>query len=187
MAVPLDYLRISPQEYLEREAASTERLEYTHGQMFPREGPSEAHNMIIANLASALLYHLRGSACEVFLADTKVHLVCEGEDRFYYPDVLVTCVKDPGKVVKRRPGLIIEVLSPTSERIDRVEKFFAYRAAESLEELVLVTEDERRAEVYRRARGWAMEVFQGEAALRLDSVGLEVGLDEVYDDVELPA
>lgn len=187
MAVPVANLRISPQQYLEREAESRERHEYTHGLMFPKEDPSEAHNMLIANLASALLYHLRGSPCEVFLTDTKVQAKDGDDERYYYPDVLVTCTKDPGKEFKRKPTLVIEVLSPATERTDRVEKFTAYRAMETLEELCLVAQDERRVEIYRRARNWDPEIYQAQDLFRLDSVELELELEEVYDDVDLPA
>lgn len=92
----------------------------------------------------------------------------------------VSC--DPGdreRYYRERPCLVIEVLSPHTERLDRFEKSLFYRQLDSLEEYVLVAQDYRQLEVLRRAEQWqAAKYTQGTVALQ--SVDLSVTLDEIY-------
>jgi Uma2 family endonuclease len=84
------------------------------------------------------------------MADMKVYLKIAGEDVFYYPDLLVSCdPEDNEKYYRTRPCLIVEVLSPTTERIDRREKFMAYTSLPSLQEYILIAQD-RQAVIYMR-------------------------------------
>jgi len=141
-------LYISVAEYLASEKDSPVRHEYVDGQMYAMAGASDRHNRLALNLASRLNDHLNGGPCEVFIAAMKVivdPLV------YYYPDVVVTC--DPlggDPYVRTQPHLILEVVSPSTERIDRHEKLFAYRRVPSLREYVLVLQDRMQVEVYRR-------------------------------------
>jgi len=79
-----------------------------------------------------------------------------------------------------RPKLIIEVLSHSTERDDRSDKFYAYRKLASLEEYVLVTQDDQRAEVYRRSNGWDATVCGPEDMVRLESVGADLAVAAIY-------
>jgi Uma2 family endonuclease len=92
-------------------------------------GASWAHNVIALNIASALRTRLRGSAGQVFINDFKVRLEVGGDELFYYPDIVVCC--HPNSIEKyflRSPTLVVEVLSPNTEAIDRREKHQNYRA-----------------------------------------------------------
>ena len=75
----------------------------------------------------------------------------EAADAFYYPDVFVTCdPRDTEPYFKRFPCLIVEVLSPSTEAVDRREKLRHYRMLETLKEYMLVSIEERKVEIFRR-------------------------------------
>jgi len=159
-------LRLTEEEYLENERHSDVRHEYLAGLVYAMAGASDRHNRIALNLASRLNDHLNGGPCEVFIADMKVTV---DPLVYYYPDVVVTC-DPPGSdpYVRTQPHLIIEVVSPSTERIDRHEKLFAYRRVSSVQEYVLVLQDRMQVEVYRRQSEdeWSREIFiQSEALL----------------------
>lgn len=175
---------LSVADYLEDELHSQVRHEYVAGRVFAMAGASEAHNLIAGNLYTALRAHLRGGGCRTFMPDMKVRV--EKTQAFYYPDVLVTCdPEDTEQYHKSRPCLIIEVLSPATETIDRREKLLAYQALDSLKEYVLVTQDRTQIEVYRRdgAGGWWVDTYIGGEGIHLQSVGVTLPITSVYEDV----
>jgi Uma2 family endonuclease len=105
---------------------------------------------------------------------------------FYYPDVIVSCdSQDQERFFLNYPCLIIEVLSPSTELTDRREKLVNYRTLESLQEYVLISQDEIKVEVYRQdAQGnWFLEVLGKDDELRLDSISLNLTMAEIYEDV----
>jgi Uma2 family endonuclease len=150
-------------------------------------GGSEAHNAISLNLASALRAHFKGHPCRVFMADMKLRLTIAEEDIFYYPDVLVTCDPlDNEAYFKTRPVVIVEVMSPSTERLDRREKFLSYQQLPSLEEYVLVDQEKMHVTVFRRSSDWKPEHLQsGGDFLRLPSVSFHLPLTALYEDVRL--
>ena len=100
----------------------------------------------------------------------------------YYPDVLVTCDEsDDDTYVKRKPRLILEVLSDSTEAIDRGEKLRNYLKLTSLQGYVLVSQNEPRLEMFRREEnGWRYEVKEAGEALTLPCLGLTLNVDELY-------
>ena len=146
-------------------------------------GTTVKHNRISLNLALALKQHLHGHPCETFIADLKVHAAAA--NAFYYPDLLVRCQEQPladDVRVIDDPTLIIEVLSPSTEGIDRREKLRAYRTLPSLKEYALVTQDECKLELYRR-RGdiaWDIITFEPGDAVEFASVELQLPIADVY-------
>lgn len=100
-------------------------------------GASVRHNVIALNLASALRNHLRGTPCRALMEGVKLRL--RKERSIFYPDVMVTCEArllelDAEAQIVEEPLLVIEVLSPSTEGIDRREKLRAYRTLPSLKE-----------------------------------------------------
>lgn len=180
-----DYL--SSEEYLAIEEKSEVRHEYVAGQIFAMSGASDFHNLISGNLFTRLRSHLRGTSCHVYQSGMKVRI--EDNDSFYYPDVFVTCEQASAKTYfKKEPGLIIEVLSPNTELIDRREKLAAYFKLPSLREYVLVSQDERRVEIYRRTGDgkWELEILGPDNELKLESLphgAFTLTMDEIYEDV----
>ena len=178
-------LETSVEDYLQGELVSDIKHEYINGDVYAMVGAKRAHNMIAGNLFAALHNHLRGSPCLVFGSDMKVYIKTQTEDCFYYPDLQVTCsVDDKEESYNTQPKLIIEVLSDSTERRDRADKFYRYRKLTSLEEYVLVAQDIQRVEIYRRANAWDLELFGENECFCFDSVGLTLTVTEVYEGVE---
>ena len=176
---------IGIEEYLRGEQESEVRHNYVDGQVFARAESSDKHNLIAGNILGLLWQHTRTSACRVYQSDMKARVQ---DTLFYYPDVMVVCESADDEVYfKRRPCLIVEVLSPATEVNDRGAKFDQYRQLPSLETYVLLHQDRPRAELYRRAEAgrWLYEVREGEDALPLSCPKVDLSLTEVYQGVPL--
>ena len=187
MASIVPVLRLTEKEYLDEEKMSEVRHEYLGGMVYAMSGASEAHNLITLTLASRLRAHLRGKGCKVFMAEMKVRIEASGF--YYYPDVMVTCdPSDDGTYFKTKPTLIIEVTSPSTAVTDRREKALAYQGIASLREYVIVSQSEASIQLYKRdaAGRWWIVSHGLENMLELESIGLNIPLTEIYEDVQFP-
>lgn len=185
MGIPQIKDFITVDEYIEGEQVSEIRHEYIGGRVFAMSGGSEAHNMISLNLASALRERLRGKPCKVFMADMKLRLNIAEDDIFYYPDLLVSCdPADDAKYYKTMPTALVEVLSPSTERLDRREKFLSYQRLPSLKEYVLISQESMRVTLFRQQHEWKPEHFTApDELLSLPSLDFEQSLAAIYEDV----
>ncbi len=187
-ALPLTIL--TPEEYLEIERQAECKSEYYRGHMYAMAGASPAHGVIVWNLGGELRIALRGSGCRGTPSDLRVRVSPEG--LYTYPDIVVYCGKarfaDDRKDTLVNPTLIVEVLSPTTEARDRGFKFAQYRKLESLREYILVSQTEPRVEVFRPSSGPGEWIFVEAAGLdavcRLESIGCEIPLSEIYSGVD---
>ena len=177
---------ITIEEYFRLEETSEIRHEYVDGEVFAMAGAREEHNFITGNIYSLLRSHLRGTPCRTFASDMKVKVKVQKADIFYYPDVLVTCdSNDNERYFKTSPKLIVEVLSNSTKTIDKREKRLNYQNIESLQEYVLVSQDEVKVEVYRKDNqdNWSIKTLGKDDELRLDSIDLTLTMTEIYEDV----
>ena len=174
---------VSEEDYLAGEASSDVRHEYLGGLVYAMAGETRTHKTICLNLISTLRQPLRGGPCRLYASDIRVNLNLRDDSYYYYPDLVVTCdSRDNYPRFVHHPKLILEVLSESTQRVDRREKFFAYTSLPSLEEYVLVTQAVPEVTMFRRSASWKAEtVIGGEANLRLDSVGLSLPLATVYE------
>ena len=181
MSVIRKNVMVSVDDYLESEEYSQTKHEYVLGQVYAMVGISRAHNRLARRLASRLLAKLDGTGCQVFISDMKVRI----GDIFYYPDVVVTCSKtDSNPHFSTEPVLIVEVLSPTTQASDRLDKRLAYQTLDSLKEYVLVSQEERGVQVYRRSgEDWDLEIYTAAESVRLESVDFTISMDELYHQV----
>ena len=176
---------ISPEVYLEGEKLSQVKHEYVAGHLYAMAGASAAHNRIAGNFYTMLRARLSGGPCAVFMSDLKLHV--KATQTYYYPDVVVSCDQDdiePGSYVISNPTLNVEVLSPSTERIDREEKLRNYQRLESLKEFVLVTQNAIEVSVYRRDPiAWQLRTFTAREILELASVDVRIPVEQVYEGV----
>jgi Uma2 family endonuclease len=177
---------ISAEEYLEGEKAAETRHEFVGGHVYAMAGASEEHNIIVGNIFASLHAHLRGKACRAFMSDMKVRLAVSATDLFYYPDLMVACdARDTDRYFKRYPKVLIEVLSPDTERTDRREKFLSYTQLETLEEYVLVAQETTEVTVFRRSNRWQPDLAnKPDQQLRLASIDFALPLSAVYVGVK---
>ncbi|MDY0091783.1 MAG: Uma2 family endonuclease [Candidatus Vecturithrix sp.] len=178
------YAYISEEDYLQGEEYSDVRHEYIDGHVYAMAGASDKHNQITLNAGTFFNTHLPDE-CKVFVADMKVRVQLQRSVRFYYPDAVVSCAEnDNATYYRTQPCLIVEVLSKATERQDRGEKFWNYQQIPSLQEYLLLKQDVKEAVLFRRLTGWQPEVYR-EGNIRLDSVGLDMPLDDLYRRVQL--
>ena len=177
--------KISVEDYLEREKISVDKHEYIEGEVYAMAGTSDVHNLIAGDLYALLVNHLRGSRCQPFFGEIKVRVT---EKVYYYPDVLVSCEQNPeDPYFRNQPILIIEVTSPSTERIDRSEKLLYYLQMPSLQEYVIVDQQKMNVEVHRRqANGrWITYIFnENDDVVELASVELSIPLPDLYRRVQ---
>ncbi|WP_445599404.1 Uma2 family endonuclease [Azospirillum sp. A39] len=171
---------IPPEDYLALERAAHVRHEYVDGEIFAMVGASRRHATLVGNVFSAVRPAAKERGCEAYVSDVKVRVAAA--NAYYYPDVVVTCeTSDADEYVVHAPAVIIEVLSPTTESVDRREKRANYQTLPSLREYLLVAQDERRVDLYRReGDGWSREVVT-DGEIQLASLGLTLALDTVYE------
>jgi Uma2 family endonuclease len=161
-------LRISVDDYLAAEDGAEIRHEYIDGELYAMTGASRSHGLIIGNIHAFLRPLLRGTPCQLFTNDMKVRLRIADQDIFYYPDLVLSCdADDHATYYCTATCLLVEVLSDSTARIDRREKFLAYQTIPSLQEYLLIEQNSRAVEMHRRAQGWAMERIT-EGSVRLD-------------------
>ena len=179
---------ISIEDYLEGEQHTDTKHEYLAGQVVAMGGASDKHGLIAGSLYAALLPAARRKGCQLFIADMKVCVNHDSDSYFYYPDLLLSCQPDDRESAyyRRHPCLLVEVLSPSTERIDSREKLLAYRLLPSLREYLLLRQDRVQADVYQRGDEgrWEHHTFtQPDDVLALRCLDAAVSLRDVYADV----
>ncbi|MEO2091810.1 MAG: Uma2 family endonuclease [Gemmataceae bacterium] len=183
--------KLTPAEYLAIEQAAEFKSEFFNGEMFAMAGASRPHNTVVMNLGGEIHARLKGGPCRPYTQDQRVLIDRTG--LYTYPDLLIVC----GEVVTAaddadtitNPRVVVEVLSPSTERYDRTTKFRHYQQLPSVQEYILVSQSEPLCERFtRQADGsWALVSFVGlNAVLALTSVPVQVPLADIYAGVEFP-
>ncbi len=175
--------KISVKDYLEDEKSNEIKHEYIYGEVFAMAGTSDRHNRIAGNIFSKIDAHLADSDCETFIESVKLKADAQ---TFYYPDVMVACDKSPESAYYREePILIIEILSPTTERTDRNEKLIVYKNIPTSQEYVIVWQKKKCVEIHRRQTdGTWLTYFYTESdndeEIELQSINLKITMQEIY-------
>jgi Uma2 family endonuclease len=142
----------SVEEYLAVERESTARHEYIAGKVYAMAGGSEQHNLIMGNVYASLHAQLRRRQCTIYPSDMKVAIL--SVPRYTYPDISVVCGEAQFSDTKRdtllNPTILIEVLSPSTQKQDRGPKFTQYWTLPSLREYILIDQESHRLERYAR-------------------------------------
>jgi Uma2 family endonuclease len=181
---------INPDEYLRLERQSEHKSEYVNGEIFAMTGASRKHNLVAGNIFGELRQQLKDRPCEAYMGDMRVKVTATG--LYTYPDVVVVCgepkFEDAYVDTLLNPTLLVEVLSQSTERYDRIAKSSYYRTLDSLAEHLLVAQDEVRLEQYvKQANGqWLLfEISSIDKVVELPSLGCTLALRDVYDKVSL--
>ena len=182
---------LTPEQYLEIERKAECKSEYWSGQMFAMAGASREHNLISLNVAAEARFHLRGGPCETYTNDMRVQVSATG--LYTYPDVAVVCGEplflDSEVDTLLNPLVLVEVLSDSTGSYDRGGKWKNYQRLDSLQEYVLISQEEPRVERYvRQPNGqWLYSQVDGlDAVLPLDALGVTLPLSEIYARVKFP-
>ena len=173
-------------DYLDWEPRQELRYEFVNGEVFAMTGGSLPHNDIAINLLTALRPHIRKQGCRINMADAKVNIT---PSVYRYPDLAISCDERDKAALDaiRYPKLIVEVVSPGTETLDRSDKFREYRSLPSLEEYILISSTQIDVEIYRRGEGrlWLYTAYQAGDNINLESIGFEFPIELLYEDVIL--
>lgn len=182
---------LTVEEYLQGEKEAMVRHEYVSNVLHALSEESNQHHTISTNCAGWLYIMLRGKPCQPFNSDTKVRVNLPDQTRFYYPDVMVVCHANPPEDhFQEHPVLIVEVLSPSTRRIDQTEKKDAYLCLPSLQVLLLVESDRPAVTMFQRnAFGKFERVdYEGlDAVIPLKEIAGDLPLSALYERVEFVA
>ena len=180
--------KLTVEEYLQVEEDVAVRHEYVAGQIFAMSSPLIRHELITTNVLVKFQNQLRGTPCRAWSSHTKVRLQVDGEGVIYMPDVVVACGPFTEEMQNERyltnPCLVVEVVSASTEAIDRREKALTYRHIPSLEEYLVIAQRSREVTVFRRSENWTPQVLTAPEDV-FDSRALEVNiaLADVYEGV----
>ncbi len=178
------------QDYLDYEREAENRHEFIAGEVYAMAGASERHNQIASALNYLLYGQLVDRPCSVFQSDMRVQAV---ENIFFYPDIAVICgdphYRDDHRDALLNPTVIIEVLSASTEDYDRGRKFKHYREIASLQDYLLIAQNQMQVEHCTRqtADSWLLMVLSRPAdSLTLASIGCALTLSDIYRKVTFP-
>jgi len=182
--------KLTVAEYLAIERQAEFKSEFFDGEMFAMAGASRHHNIVNENLSGELFSRLKGGPCRTLSRDQRLKIDRTG--LYCYPDLVIVCgppeyaAEDPDTLVN--PLVVVEVLSDSTERYDRTTKFRHYQQLPSVQEYILVAQDEPLCErFYRRDNEWVVDSFVGlDATLELKSLLVQVPLAEIYAGVKFP-
>ncbi len=183
--------RISVEQFLEQEFTAEGRHEYCNGKISEMAYASENHELIVANVVGELRTFLKDKPYKVYPSNRMLGV--PNHNRFYYADAMVVQGKPEFFNYKKKmqatlnPCTIIEVLSDSTEQKDRGEKWHAYRQIPSLQEYILIAQDQVYVEVFRRIadeNAWRNE-YEDDIAKAITIVTQSIPLAEIYRDVEL--
>lgn len=179
---------LSADEYLMLEEQAEYRSQFYFGEIFAMAGANRRHNIIGMNIAANLHSQFRQQPCEVYQNDMRVKV---SEEFYTYPDVVVVCGEpriEPQRGGENllNPTVLFEVLSSSTAQFDRNEKARLYRSLASLQELILVQQNDPHVEHYSREsnNSWLIHEITGlEAKLSLNSINCEINMADIYERI----
>jgi Uma2 family endonuclease len=179
-------------EYLQREKNSTELHEYYNGIITKLPMARGPHNDITVNISAALKYTLKQTGKTYFVRNGQQLVYLPKLNFGLYPDVLVVSETpqyfDKNEVLLINPLLIVEVLSKSTKKYDRTEKFDEYRTLDSFKEYVLI--DQKRCHIEVRYREtpdtWRYtEVTDMQGSIFLKSLNCSILVADIYDNINV--
>ena len=176
--------RMTLAEFLEWDDGTDTLYELIDGQVVAMAPARDAHGSIIINLVLAIGPQLT-PPCRI-VGNAGITRP-ERADSYYIADLAVTCDRPADqRFFLPEPRLIVEVLSRSTAAHDRGRKGEEYRQIPSVAAVLFVFSDERRVELWRReGQRWVIEDYIGEAAVRLDTFGIDLPLPAIYASVAL--
>lgn len=175
--------------YLEREAASVEKHEFHNGKIIPVSGASFIHNAIAVNVLTALKIATKLSDRLYYVSNSDTKIWIPAITRFVYPDALLVSGQpvyyEGRRDVITNPRLVVEILSPSTRKKDRTAKFDLYRSLPSLEEYVLIDQNQPLISTFSAPRAWQQTLVRGmDRHVDLASIDAALTLADVYEGID---
>jgi len=179
----------TPAEYLAMEEAAEVRHEYYQGEIYAMAGAFPNHNRIVRNFGSELSLALKGTNCEAFMNEQRLWIQAKG--LFTYPDIMVICGKlefyENRKDTVINPLLIVEVLSDSTQKYDRGEKFEFYHSLPTFQEYILINQHKAHVQQYylETPNQWISKEYNHLTdILKLAKINFQISLQDIYYRVE---
>ena len=180
----------SADEYLAWESEQPYKNELIDNRVWVMCGANKRHNLISINLMAAL--HPLADEQGYELLGSRMCLKVDPDSTFVYPDL--TIVRGEPRMSCHLnqhsfedPTLIFEILSQSTEKMDRTRKKDLYLQLESLQAYILVSQEESQVEMFHRQDDdWQYNVRAGlEANLPIQALDCEIPLSDIYRHVRL--
>jgi Uma2 family endonuclease len=162
------------------------RYELIDGRPVALANQTKRHDRIVNAVQARIYPSVSARGCDSYASGINVAVGRSSRS----PDIVVTCDErdqrddsdDESTRAVSHPRLIVEVLSPSTADVDLGPKLAEYQALPSLEEYLVIDSRRRWARLYRRdeARHLVFDIDCVGGLLVLESVGVEIDLDEVY-------
>lgn len=182
--------KLSVEEYLQFEKESSEKHEYYKGEIFAMAGAGPRHIVIHTNLFAAFGTKLKGKPCFPYGNDMRIHI--PENSLFTYPDLSIICgdiiPSDHDEYTATQPTVIIEILSPSTKKYDRGEKFMLYRQIPALRQYVLIDSESIHVEsfVINERNLWELNEYKlPEHEVAFPSLEFALPLSEIYERTKL--
>lgn len=180
---------ITLQEYSKIEEETGERHDWENGRVYNMAGASYAHNTIVVNIVREFSAQLRGKSCQPFSNDLRVTV--PQLKRRTYSDVIIACPPfewdDELPHTLLNPRVVIEVLSPSTQRFDCTNKLAWYRRVPSVTDYIMIASEAMHVQHIRRlAEGdWRIQVYEkADEVLDLPEYSCRLTLGEIYERLE---
>lgn len=195
---------MSVEKYLEWERDSEIRYEYVDFYAIPKEGVeiledgeiramsgvSPPHDRVVLNITTKIDNAIGERPCEVYSSDIRV---CVSNSKYRYPDLSVLCGEarftDTDPPCLLNPSVLVEVLSPSTQNVDKGEKFDEYKQIATVTDYVLVAQDRMFVTHYVRqsASHWTVTDYeQPTDVLTFATLDVSISLAEIYRKIVFP-
>ena len=187
-AIPITSQQMTLEEYLEFDYNAEGRYEYFDGEVVEMSGDSPEHSLLGNRIGRLLGNQLDPKGCLVYSSEVKIKVPIMLPYR--YGDISALCGQPIYEQFGKQrllvnPSLIVEVLSPSTEKYDRVSKLKAYKSIESLREYMLVWQDKKFVMLFAKhnEKFWFQSEYVSGEALILESLDCELSVDEIYQSI----
>ncbi|MBX7174601.1 MAG: Uma2 family endonuclease [Pyrinomonadaceae bacterium] len=181
--------KMTLEEYFEFDKNAEGNFEYFNGEIFEMSGVSVEHATIEMNLAEIINPVARKKGCRAFPANLRIKVPILPTYR--YPDLSAVCgkaqfIEVSGLQCLVNPGLIVKVLSDSTEKYDRGDKFREYKSIESFREYLLISSTGKNITHYLKHndRFWLQSDYISGESLHITTLDFDLNVDELYDGVE---
>ena len=182
----ISHILVTPEAYLAHERASPEtKHEFVEGYLVAMAGGTISHGRMITTIARLLGNHLVDRSYDVFASDVRLKVESAFVKSFRYPDVMVSCEQNRQyEDMCEEATVLVEVLSQSTELTDRVYKSAEYGHVLQKNNGEYLVVDPNNPVIEKRmwnnGRFEVVTTYSKGDTLRLESIGLNIAMDELY-------